>query len=140
MESWQTARFGSTAAPQAAWTADPDGDSFPNLLEFALGGNPLQQDGALIRPRVASSPSGPVFELRRRRGGFSTGGGYSIDGIRFTLETTTSLSSSAWNSDPASLEEVGAPVDNGDGTETIRVRPAGSPASAFLRLRISLLP
>jgi hypothetical protein len=38
---WQLKYFGSTNAPQAAPTADPDGDGAPNYLEYLVGTNPL---------------------------------------------------------------------------------------------------
>jgi hypothetical protein len=38
--AWQLTNFGCTACPQAAMTADPDGDGLANLLEYALGLNP----------------------------------------------------------------------------------------------------
>src|SRR5262249_40381386 len=39
---WQLARFGSTNAPNAAATSDPDGDSAVNYLEYLTGTDPLQ--------------------------------------------------------------------------------------------------
>lgn len=138
MQSWQAARFGSSASSQATWTADPDGDSLSNLLEFALGGDPLSADHHLIQPRMVSSAAGPVFEFRRRlgSGSGSTTTGYSLDGITYLIEVSLSLSSPAWATGPSSIEVAAPPVDNGDGTETLRVRPVGSPPAAFLRLRV----
>jgi len=138
MEAWRAARFGSSSAPQAAWNADPDGDGLSNLLEFALGGDPNFADASTIAPRIHSTASGPVFEFRRRRGSGSGGtiSGYTLDGVRYHVEVCTSLSAPVWTSGPSSIEEVGGPIDNGDGTETIRVRPVGPPASAFFRIRI----
>jgi len=37
---WQIAKFGSTNAPNAAATADPDGDRAPNYLEYLTGTDP----------------------------------------------------------------------------------------------------
>lgn len=49
---WRLAHFGTAeAAGDAAWTADPDGDGFNNLLEYALGGD----------PNVAGDVIGSVF-------------------------------------------------------------------------------
>ena len=39
---WQLAKFGSTNAPNAAPTADPDGDRAVNYLEYLTGTDPLQ--------------------------------------------------------------------------------------------------
>jgi hypothetical protein len=39
--SWRFHQFGTTASTQATdWMADPDADGVPNLLEYALGGDP----------------------------------------------------------------------------------------------------
>ncbi len=39
--SWRFYQFGTTASTQDTdWMADPDGDGVPNLLEYALGGDP----------------------------------------------------------------------------------------------------
>lgn len=41
--SWRFNHFGTTTPEgDAAWEADPDGDGVPNILEYALGGDPLQ--------------------------------------------------------------------------------------------------
>lgn len=40
-KSWRFRHFGSLALEgDAAWDADPDGDGVPNILEYALGGDP----------------------------------------------------------------------------------------------------
>jgi hypothetical protein len=42
LQAWRQAYFGTIAdSGAAADTADPDGDGLPNLLEYALGSNPL---------------------------------------------------------------------------------------------------
>lgn len=38
--TWQMDRWGSTADPAAAWSADPDGESLVNGIEYTLGLNP----------------------------------------------------------------------------------------------------
>jgi hypothetical protein len=138
MAAWQTTRFGSTTSPQAAWAADPDNDTLSNLLEFALGGDPLAPDAVQIQPRMTSTASGPVFEFRRRRGSGSgsTAGGYTLDGIRYLIEVSPSITSPSWATGPSLIEQAGAPIDNADGTETLRVRLVEPSSAAFLRLRI----
>lgn len=39
--AWQTVNFGGTTDPDAAATADPDGDGVSNLMEFMFNLNPL---------------------------------------------------------------------------------------------------
>lgn len=46
-EAWRELHFGSTAVTTlSAANADPDGDGWTNLVEYALGLNPLASDGA----------------------------------------------------------------------------------------------
>jgi hypothetical protein len=48
-------------------TADPDHDGVPNLLEFAMGGNPLLADAALAQLQpVAAAPGNFAFVFRER--------------------------------------------------------------------------
>ncbi|AHF94351.1 hypothetical protein OPIT5_13020 [Opitutaceae bacterium TAV5] len=47
LETWRQDQFGTTDnAGEAADSADPDGDGLPNLLEYALGLDPLLSDSA----------------------------------------------------------------------------------------------
>lgn len=53
-ESWRLQFFGySEDSGDAANSADPDGDSVSNILEYALGGNPVESD-RLIVPKPGS--------------------------------------------------------------------------------------
>jgi hypothetical protein len=55
------------------------------------------------------------------------------------VETSTDLGS--WQSGPGRIEAVGAPVDNGDGTETITVQVVATIAEhpvRFIRLKVAL--
>ncbi|HEY6227646.1 MAG TPA: PQQ-dependent sugar dehydrogenase, partial [Verrucomicrobiae bacterium] len=58
---WQTAKFGDPGAPNAAPTADPDGDSASNLLEYLTQGDPLSANDPWAL-RVASTNG--VVEMR----------------------------------------------------------------------------
>ncbi len=72
-EQWQIAHFGSTTDPNAAPTADPDGDGTLNETEFRLGldpkngGSSFKASGALTPDGFTVTwPSAPglVFEIR----------------------------------------------------------------------------
>ncbi len=54
-DNWCLAEFGTNAnnSSIAGSLADPDGDGIPNLIEYALGGNPNVPDAATILPQGA---------------------------------------------------------------------------------------
>jgi hypothetical protein len=73
-EEWQIANFGSTSHPDAAATADPDGDGTSNENEFRLGLDPksgassFKATGTLTPEGLTltwPSAAGLVFEVRR---------------------------------------------------------------------------
>lgn len=73
-EEWQIANFGSTASPDAAPTADPDGDGTLNETEFRLGLDPKNGASSFKATGVKTpegfsltwpSAAGLVFEIRR---------------------------------------------------------------------------
>src|SRR5205807_1204960 len=57
---WQIAHFGSTNAPDAAATADPDSDGARNYLEYLTGTDPLQ---AASYWKIGIQRSGSVAEI-----------------------------------------------------------------------------
>ena len=80
----------------------------------------------------------------RRRTGSGSGNavsGYTIDGITYYVEASNSLSNINWLSNSNELIQVGSPLYNGDGTESVTVRmqePIDSTANtrAFMRLKV----
>lgn len=50
--SWQVEHFGSSAVADAAWDADPDGDSLSNAIEYHLGLNPEVRDSSEFLTRL----------------------------------------------------------------------------------------
>ena len=127
--------------------ADPDFDGVCNLMEYATGGNPKEGGDAAISTLVEDSitPGDLLFTYRRLRGinpgdaSGDTGNGYSIYGLNYTVQASNNLN--PWTSAATSLamQVEGAPVDNGDGTESVMVRltpPATSNSDWFVRLRI----
>lgn len=135
-EQWQAAQFPDSSAPSAAPGADPDRDGVANLLEFVMGLNPLASSA------LPPMTSGSIFSFRRRTGGAGSiisDGGYVVGGVACTVRCTTSLAPALWQTGTAVLEEVGTPTDNGNGTETIRVRPTGAPSAVFLRMEARMV-
>ncbi|MEX0325885.1 MAG: immunoglobulin domain-containing protein [Puniceicoccaceae bacterium] len=138
-----TGGFGLNAE-DASPGADPDFDGIQNLFEFAFNFDPSVPGDHPKLPRAMFQEVGGSLYLQieylQRNDGASTGTtgiDYTIDDIRYTVETSTSLTGS-WDSGPTHVEMVGTPVDNGDGTETVvvrRIAPISGPA--FIRLSIT---
>jgi hypothetical protein len=126
--------------PLAGDMVDADGDGIFNLLEFAGGLDPLQRDNRPPLFESARVSNGNCEYTFRRRKGSGSGdpvNGYEVDGIRYTTEISHDLVE--WHSGPAYLENVGTPVDNADGTESVTVRPqATAPArtTSFIRVKV----
>ena len=132
--SWQTLYF--TAAQIAdplisGADADPDEDGLSNLREFAHGLNPLGVNTAetVSVSSANDGAAGPFLTLRYRRS-------LSAQNVQFHVDSTDIPES--WMFD-ASMP-LGAPVNNGDGSETVTMRdviPTSSAERRFLRLRIA---
>lgn len=109
--------------------ADPDLDGITNFWEFAHG----------LDPRVANPASpmtinfandagnGPYLTITYRR---------NLGAQNFQLQVDTAADIGAWNLNSA--VQIGLPINNGDGTETVTQRDAVAPGAApqrFIRLR-----
>jgi peptidyl-prolyl cis-trans isomerase A (cyclophilin A) len=127
--AWRQIHFSTTDdTGPAATLADPDGDGIPNLLEYALGADPLSAASA---PSPALQVSGlspqPVFlTLTYKRAAPS--------GLAYEVQTTTDLTNPAsWT--PAGVTQ-GTPAPDGVTTATIPY----SNGPRFLRLSVTLSP
>lgn len=146
LTKWAFETFSTTASSEAALYADPDLDNRPNLLEYALKTNPLyNEETHLPLSGVAlfqNQQNQSVLEFNyRRRLGIGSGdsiNGYDIDGLRYKIETSSTLLPDSWMSAIGQIEEIGSPTPNGDGTETVTLRfnqPATS-SPQFIRLKV----
>lgn len=113
--TWATAQ--GLAGDAALATADPDGDGLPNLVEFALGGDPLAADTAQLQPQLTAQDG--VIELAFTRAPESVGMADVI--VQLSADLTT------WT-DYATLSDAQ--------TGPVRLTlPAGG-AAQFARLRV----
>ena len=147
-EDWQINYFGDPNSSSAGALADPNGNGLQNIFEFALGGHPTNEGSATdILPTygLIDNSDGKHLSLTfRRRTGNGTGNtvsGYTIDGITYSVQTNKSLNDTGWQTISNELIEVGSPLYNNDGTESVTVRlqePIESLASpsAFMRLKV----
>lgn len=106
-----------------------------NLLAYAVGAD-LALSSEAARPAPSLVDDGgtayPALSYRVRQ---------DASEIVYLVEVSNDLA--LWQSGGAITIQVGAPLDNGDGTGTVTVRSLqslGSNPSQFLRLRVSLAP
>lgn len=122
MEHFQTAENEGEAANDA----DPDGDGVPNLIEYALGGDPQAPDRSIL-PVLSIKDDRLVLEVTRPVG---------LPDIIYTIEYSTDLVN--WQSGEEHVT-LADPVDNGDGTEALTARSVATVSAevrGFLRLKI----
>ncbi len=112
--------------------ADPDGDGIRNLMEFALNTSPKTAGTTALPTQAIQNIAGTNYLtltfLRRVP---------ALD-LAYSVKTNGSLTGT-WS---ANAVQVGAPVNNGNGTETVTFRDsaAASATSRFLRLDVTRTP
>lgn len=126
--------FDPPASERDDLDANPDGDGFDNLMEYALGGLPEASDAAEIRPRVETAGNGELRFVYRRQ--------MEATDLSYRVKVSTDLVTWNYNGDGTGqtyTEELPNPSFNGNGTETVTVRPLQQPAPGrpvFLRLEV----
>jgi len=134
---WRLAEFSSQQAADPLVSdpaADPDGDGFSNLLEYAFGGDPLVPDASLLQPRVEIAEGKWRLHFRQRQ---------DISDLTFTIESTPSLAAEGIDWSDAGITEFGQPVPVQDTPHVSEVAfeallPPGG--QAFQRVRVHLAP
>ncbi len=134
--AWQAGHFTPAELADTALSgddADPDGDGLSNLAEFALGRDPRSPDAAAATSIAIQNVSGTDYltlTFRRRAP--------ALD-LVYAVQSSGEVAG-AWSTDAV---QVGAAIDNGDGTETVTYRdstPAGSASRRFLRVLVTRTP
>ena len=130
---WSSSHFTAAQLANAAISgpnADPDGDGISNLMEYALGLDPL--NGNVLPGAVSlayNGSNGPFLTLTYRRNA-------STSGVTFYGDTTATLPN--WSL--GSAVQVGTATNNGDGTETVVLQDTvpitKSAPQRFIRLRV----
>ena len=123
-ELWQHDHLRHLSAASAAPEANPDGDEQTNLLEYALGTDPMQANA------VPSSLTrqGDTLTLTYTRPS-------KAPGITYMVEWNDSLAADNWSSTGVSLHAL--PDENAPATASL---PAGSAGRRYVRLRIVRTP
>lgn len=135
-ESWRSSQFSLADLADSNISgdqADPDKDGIVNLLEFALNlppKNPSASGGPAVTTQNVSGSNYLTLTFRRRTP--------TLD-LTYQAQTNGTLPGT-WLSNAI---QVGSPINNGDGTETVTFRdttPLTSAAMRFLRLQVSRAP
>jgi len=108
---------------------DVESDGLDNLMEYALGGNPLNDDASVVSPATFMADDGVtdyfyyVYDQRT-----------DDSGLTFTLGTETDLTgTTSW--DTNDVFQVGESVEAG-GFKTVTNRTAVSSGAKFIELRV----
>ena len=118
--------------------ADCDANGILNIHRFAFGISPGSSNQQTKMPQVSTTIQGAntflVITFCRRTG--------ASPGVSYSVLQSTDLA--AWTALDIPTQQVGTPISNGDGTETIGVESSipisgtGSPSHVFLKIGISL--
>jgi hypothetical protein len=119
---WRLQHFGSAESTgTAAYDADPDGDGVPNLLEYALGGEPLLPNSAMLPQPVVI---GDRLSMRVPR--------IADPNLLYLVEASSALTAQSWTSIWSSTGEA-----NAGGTVTVEDTATVHEAPLrFMRLRV----
>ncbi len=128
MEQWRQTRFGANAGNPAIAgdLANPDGDAFNNLLEYALNLDPLVAGTGGILADTATVGPDKFLRLTVTRNPDATD-------VTFSIEVTGALPT------PSSWTTIGTTVETNTST-LLRVRdntPVGSAAQRDIRLKVT---
>lgn len=137
IDSWRATVFGTDASNPliAGDLADPDGDGFVNLLEYALGGNALANGGALYQAAMSTG----ALTLQITRNLANTDITLTVQGADSPAGPWTDLARST-NGNAFTVLAVGAAVnETGTGaTRTVIVTDAVSgSARRFMRTMVT---
>ncbi len=130
-EAWRFARFtaGERVDPAISGeAADPDADSLPNLLEYALGAEPKTTDTPAHTPLVGVADGRLTLTYTRPT---------TLPDATYAVEWSSDLQ--AWSTGGSTVETVST-TDNGNGTTTIVTRSVASLDTTprqFFRLRVT---
>ena len=107
-DTWTADKLGSLAPAKQDPEADPDHDRVPNLLEYAIGGNPTSPDRKDTLPEVdANSGSLTITFLRVKA---------SVDpSLTYKVELTRKLKNATWSEADVTVtvdaDQTGVPTD-----------------------------
>lgn len=132
-DTWRFARFTSTELADATISgdsADPDTDSLPNLMEYALNAEPKTTDAPVHAPIVGTADDHLTLTYTPPT---------TATDVTYTVEWSADLQT--WSTGATATETVST-TDTGNGTTTVIVRSVTTLTATprqFLRLRVTKL-
>jgi hypothetical protein len=125
-DAWKFAHFSPSqlADPNISGDlADPDHDGRANLLEYALGGNPLAADSSSLDPAFNFDAATPRFSLQYAK---------TAANLAYEVQWTASLSLSNWSTGGVS----GEIYNPSNGLFSRYITPSTQNTNVFLRLSV----
>jgi len=127
LQAWRDFNFAVTEpAGNSTDAADPDGDGLPNLVEFALGNNPLTPEPDR-HPVLSADANELSLTFVRKK---------SAAGVLTTIQTSLSLAPDTWTSDGVTFNTITEDA----ATQTVRGSVPNDTPKRFLRLRTTQVP
>ena len=108
LDVWTNTHLSSLPAPKQEPLADPDHDRVPNLLEYAIGGNPTNPDRKSTLPEVNKDSGSLTITFLRIKA--------SVDPtLTYTVELTRKLKGGTWSDADVTVafdaDQTGVPSD-----------------------------
>ena len=105
LDQWLIEKLSGLSAAEKALDADPDKDGIPNLLEYALAGNPIKIDLQSVLPSLDDSSGHLVFTFNRVKASVD-------DTLSYKVQLTTNLGdAAAWSENDLNVKGALQGVD-----------------------------
>ena len=136
IDTWRNTQFGANASDPAIGgnTADPDRDAIPNLMEYALGGNPNTASPAVLPTLSRSGQQLQISFVRIAPTDVTYVVEASPDLIAWMPICTLPANGTAWTGTAAATETGTGATRNVTVLDSVSIN---SSTERFLRLRVS---
>ena len=132
---WQNLHFGANASNTtiAGPNADPNNNGISNLLEYALGGDPLAVPSTVARPVVA-----PALDTNDGHFYLTLTATLDAGASDLTIAGEVSADLQTWNTGAGYVEIISDSTTGAVRTLSLRdATPFGATAQHYLRLRVT---
>ncbi|WP_269537888.1 S8 family serine peptidase [Cerasicoccus fimbriatus] len=137
LEHWIFENLGLGQSVETLAEQDTNSDGISDIVNYGTGGSYNDPEEARTKlPKVEEDNDRLLFTFRRLEGSGtgSTVDGYTVGGVTYKVYCSDDLAD--WQTGASALEQIGSPVSNGDGTESVTVGGLGEGDFCFYRLEI----